>query len=105
MKEGDPCHVTEWLDESTKKVAAGQHVLAYIEHVMEGQLPTDMEMIRDLYLQGHQLTRAVQDAVNGLEQALSTVRTEIRLHDTRKCSCGKAACGTSLLHLSISFQV
>jgi len=43
MKEGDPCHVTEWLDESTKKVAAGQHVLAYIEHVMEGQLPTDME--------------------------------------------------------------
>ncbi|KIM71681.1 hypothetical protein PILCRDRAFT_820868 [Piloderma croceum F 1598] len=94
MKERDTGSVTEWLDESTRKATAGRQIIAYLALVMEGQLPTDVEIFRDLYLQSHQLTGDFYSAVIGLELTLDTVRSQIQMHTARKCSCGKATCRT-----------
>jgi len=92
MKERDSECVTVWLNEGGKKVAAGRCMLAYLGRVMEGQLPTDVEALRDLYLQGHQLTCTFHSAIIGLEQTLNTVRSEIQAHDGCNCSCGNVVC-------------
>lgn len=92
MKERDSGSVTEWLNESMRKAAAGRQILAYLRLVMEGQLPTDVEIFRDLYLQSHQLTGNFFSAIIGLELALDTVRSHIQMHTACKCSCGKATC-------------
>jgi hypothetical protein len=92
LKERDKAHVSGWLDDETKKVVEGRRVLGYLGRIMEGKLPTDEEALRDLFLQGYQLTCVLDSGVVGLEQTLSRLRSEILAHDIRKCSCGKATC-------------
>jgi hypothetical protein len=90
VKERDKDHVSGWLDEETKKVVEGRRMLGDLGRIMEGKLPTDKEVLRDIYLQGYQLTCALDSGVVGLEQTLSRVRSEILVHDI--CGCGKATC-------------
>jgi hypothetical protein len=91
IKERDKDHVSQWLAEQTKKAGDGRQMLGYLGHIMEGKLPTDEEGLHDLYLQGYQLTCALDSGLVALEQTLSMVCSEI-LHNVHKCSCGKATC-------------
>jgi hypothetical protein len=73
-------------------VANGQRMLGYLGRVMEGALPTEVAVWRDLYVQGYQLTCTINAAVMGLERSLSTIQSEIQTHASRKCGCGKTVC-------------
>jgi len=92
VKEQDSSCVTAWLDGEAKKVATGRRMLGYFVRVMEGTLPTDMEVLRDIYLQGHQLSCTLHTAVIGLEQTLGVVRKEVQTDSSRKCNCGNTTC-------------
>jgi hypothetical protein len=92
IREREKAHVDSWLIEETKKVLDGRRMLGYLGRIMEGKLPTDEEVLRDLYLQGYQMTCALDSGVVALEQTLSMVRSEILAHEARKCGCGKATC-------------
>ena len=52
-------------------------ILEYLSHVMEVQLPTDVEILHDLYLDRHQFTCTLNGAVIGLKQILSGAQSEI----------------------------
>lgn len=65
-----------WIAEEDKKVAAGRLMLWYLGRIMEGQLPLDVEELRDLYLQGHQLTCDIDAAIIPLEQRLYAIKSE-----------------------------
>jgi len=92
VKERDSAHVTAWLAECTKKASSGHRMLGYLGRIMEGNLPADVDVLRDLYLQSHQLTCTFNTAITALEITLSAIQSDIQTHTARRCGCGKATC-------------
>jgi len=76
VKSKEPRIVADWIAGESRKVATGRLMLGYLGRVMEGQLPSDIEEWRDLYLQGHQLTRDFNAGVILLEHKLCAIRAE-----------------------------
>ena len=94
VKERDSGFVATWLVDGGKKVASSCQMLGYLGCVMEGALPAEIKVLRDLYLQGHQLTCTFNAAVIRLERTLVAAQSEIQGHTAHKCGCGRAICVT-----------
>jgi hypothetical protein len=92
IKENDIDYALQWLEEEARKVTAGRRMMGYLGRIMEGQLPTDAETVRDLYVQGHQMTLLFDGVVIGLDSTLAILKSEVQQHSRRKCGCGKATC-------------
>lgn len=64
-------------DAATKKwrrgqamIIAGQNAAGYLGRVMEGELPADDEVLRDVYVQAFQLSAVLHRAIGGLQHRL-----------------------------------
>lgn len=58
------------LDRARMQIESGRNALGYLARVMEGTLPVDTAVLRDLYIQTFQMTCILSSAVVGLEHCL-----------------------------------
>lgn len=71
--EHDHEDLTALLDTLTKarnQIANTRQAIVYLGRVMEGELPADDEILRDLYVQTHQMAAVLHSASCGLQQRL-----------------------------------
>jgi len=80
--------VEEWFEERQRRLVNGRLLLGYLGRVIEGQLPSDVGECRDLYVQSHQLARALYTGVIGLEHQLHSARLEL---SNGGCICEKGS--------------
>ena len=62
-----------WYDSTRARIRKGDTLLDYLEHIVDGSLPTDLEGMKDLWLQTHQLTKTISAGVVGLQNSLDVV--------------------------------
>jgi hypothetical protein len=67
-------HFNQWLDSVREKVRVGETLLGYLGCVMQGELPQDVEGLRDVWIQGHQLTTSISGGVFELQHRLAMVQ-------------------------------
>jgi hypothetical protein len=65
--------VDELLARARKMIQAGYHAMSYLGRLMEGTMPEDISLWRDLYMKSHQYTRQLSAAVIGLQCRLDQV--------------------------------
>lgn len=70
--------VVAWIEQEQMKVSAGHLLLGYMGRVLEGEMTTDIEEWRDVFMQTYQLMLVLAPGVVGLEQALRAVIVDLR---------------------------
>lgn len=73
MQDNEPNHTCEWYDSMRARIHEGDRLLTCLGRIIDGSLPVDLEEIRDLWLQTHQLTRTVSAGVVGLQHRLDVI--------------------------------
>jgi hypothetical protein len=76
--------VVEWFALAEKKATTGRRLLSYLVRIVDGELPTDIEEWRVLYIQGLQLACNLHSGIIGLEYQLHAVQMEY--YSERECS-------------------
>lgn len=66
-------NVHEWLDRLKGGVFAGENILSYLGHVVESELPKNVDELRDVWRQTDQLTRMVSCGVGRLRHTLDII--------------------------------
>jgi hypothetical protein len=73
VRHRDPPIVYEWLQAVKSRVKVGHSALSYLESAMEGEMSSNIEEWRDLYIQSHQLASQLWRAVLGIQHRLDGV--------------------------------
>jgi hypothetical protein len=68
--------VEVFLEGAKNKIEAGSQAIGYLGRVMEGYMPEDIRLWRELYLQVHQHTTQIISAVVGLQVMVDKVILE-----------------------------
>jgi hypothetical protein len=68
--------VEVFLEGAKNRIEAGSRAIGYLGRVMEGYMPEDIRLWRDLYLQVHQYTTQIVSAVVGLQVMVDAVILE-----------------------------
>lgn len=71
--ERDHDNITALLDTLMKtrnQIANTRQAIVYLGRVMEGKLPADDDVLRDLYIQTHQMASVLHSASGGLQYRL-----------------------------------
>lgn len=62
-----------WFGQLRGRVSAGEGILEHLAHIMDSELPQDIEELRHIWRQTNELTKLVSFGVSGLQHGLDIV--------------------------------